>query len=67
MSPSLTVRTPTTDLLEFSSDDLFWLFVFLSYSFGVEKTNTFINALVFPLKTVRLKNHTLCGGTYLYS
>ena len=35
---------PTTDWLKFSSDDLFWLFLFLSYSFGVEKTNTFIRS-----------------------
>ena len=35
---------PTTELLKFSSDDLFWLFLFLSYSFGVKKTNTFIRS-----------------------
>ena len=63
MSPSLTVRTPTTDLLEFSSNDLFWLFVFLSYSFGVEKTNTFINALVVPLKPYPISDH---NGQNLY-
>ena len=38
------VRTPTTDLLKFSSNDLFWLFLFLSDSFEVEKTNTFIRS-----------------------
>ena len=46
------VRTPTTDLLKFSSNDLFWLFLFLSYSFGVEKTNTFIGS------RGSLENHT---------
>ena len=35
---------PTTDLLKFSSNDLFWLFLFLSYSFGVQKTSTFIGS-----------------------
>ena len=33
---------PTTDLLKFSSNDLFWLFLFLSYSLEIENTNTFI-------------------------
>ena len=46
------VNTPTTDLLKFSSNDLFWVFLFLSYSFGVKKTNTFI-----PSRG-SLKNHT---------
>ena len=49
MSPSLRLERPT-DLLQFSSYDLFWLFLFLFYSFGVEKKNTF--ALVVPLKTI---------------
>ena len=43
MSPSLRpVRTPTTDLLKFSSNYLLWLFLFLSCLFGVEKINTFV-------------------------
>ena len=49
---TLKVRTPTTDLLKFSSNDLFWLFLFLSYSFEVEKTNTFIHS------RGSLENHT---------
>ena len=46
------VRTPTTDFLKFSSSDLIWLFLFLSYSFGVKKTNTFI------CSRGSLENHT---------
>ena len=49
---TLKARTPTTDLLKFSSNDLFWLFLFLSYSFEVEKTNTFIHS------RGSLENHT---------
>ena len=45
-------RTPTTDLLKFSSNDLFWVFLFLSYSFRVEKTNTLIRS------RGSLENHT---------
>ena len=46
------VRTPTTDLLKFSSNDLFWLFLFLSCSFRFEKTNRFIRS------RGSLENHT---------
>ena len=46
------VRTLTTDLLKFSSNNLFWLFLFLSFSFGVEKTKTFIRS------RGSLRNHT---------
>ena len=43
---------PTTDLLIFNSNNLFWLFLFLSYSFEVEKANTFIRS------RGSLENHT---------
>ena len=46
------VRTPTKDLLKFSSNDIFRLFLFLSHSFGVEKPNTFIRS------RGSLENHT---------
>ena len=46
------VRTPTTDLLKLSSNDLFWLFLFRSYSFEFEKTNMFIRS------RGSLENHT---------
>ena len=58
-------------------------FFFLSFSFGVEKTNTFVRSrgslenhtrfqtilvkVYTRFQTKQLKNHTLWGGTYLYS
>ena len=47
------------------------IFLFLSYSFGIETTNTFIHSVV-PSKTIpvfrpkRPKNPSRWGGTYLY-
>ena len=32
------------ELVKFSSNDIFWFLFFLYYSFGVEKTNTFIRS-----------------------
>ena len=43
---------PTADLLKFGPNDLSWLFLFLSYLFRVEKTNTFIRSCG------SLENHT---------
>ena len=37
---------------QFSSNDIFWILLFLYYSFGVEKTNTFIRS------HGSLENHT---------
>ena len=31
-------------MIKFSSNDIFWILLFLYYSFGVEKTNTFIRS-----------------------
>ena len=31
-------------MVKFSSNDIFWILLFLYYSFGVEKTNTFIRS-----------------------
>ena len=52
MSPSLRLERQQQIFLKFSSIDLFWFFLFLSYSFGVEKTNTFIRSCG------SLENHT---------
>ena len=52
MSQSLRLEGRQQIFLKFSSNDLFWLFLFLSYSFGVEKTNKFI-----PSRG-SLENHT---------
>ena len=30
--------------MKFNSNDIFWILLFLYYSFGVEKTNTFIRS-----------------------
>ena len=64
-----------------SSNDIFWILLFLYYSFGVEKTNTFISSrgalknhtrfktIMAKIYTVfrpkRLKSHILWGGTYI--
>ena len=52
------------------------MFLFLSYSFGIETINTFLPATAVPLKTIPVfrpkgrktpgKNPTRWGGTYLY-
>ena len=60
---SVKVRTPTKDLLKFSSNKLFWLILFLYYTFGVEKTNTFIRSRGFlenrtRFQTIMVKIHT---------
>ena len=39
-------------MIKFSSNDIFWILLFLYYSFGVEKTNTFIRS------RGSLENHT---------
>ena len=57
------VRTPTTDLLKFGSNDLFWLFLFLSYSFGVKKTDTFIRSRGSLGKPYLISDH---NGQHLY-
>ena len=70
------------ELVNFSSNDIFWILIFLYFSFGAEKTNTFIRSrgslenhtrfktiMVKSIPVFRpkwLKNHTLWGGTYLY-
>ena len=43
---------PTNDLLKFSSNDIFRLFLFFSYSFRAEKTDTLIRS------RGSLENHT---------
>ena len=40
------------ELVKFSSNDIFWILLFLFFSFGVEKTNTFIRS------RGSLENHT---------
>ena len=70
-------------MVKFSSNDIFWILVFIYFSSSAEKTNTFIRSrgslenhtrfktiLFKPIpvfRPKRLKNHTLWGGTYLYS
>ena len=66
-------------MIKFSSNDIFWILLFLYYSFGVEKTNTagsLVNYTRFKTIMVKIytrfqtktaKKHTLWGGTYLYS
>ena len=52
MSPSLRLERQRQIFLKFSSNDLFRLFLSLSYLFEVEKTNAFIRS------RGSLKNHT---------
>ena len=44
MSSSLSLERYNKRFVKLSSNDICWLFLFLSYSFRVDKTNTFIRS-----------------------
>ena len=48
----LRIANKSQELVKFSSNDIFWTLLFLYYSFGIKKTNTFIRS------RGSLENHT---------